>query len=900
MTVDSNIILKDGTSISVKEFQESDSDRLKEFVESLSDSAIEGRFMQDLPRDLAFQLLKEDNTFAVIAIRNDKVVGHGAIYHKKQGKNPGVAEMAVVISDEYQSQGLGTSLLGLMTEYSARMGVTEIKAYLSPENYKMIGVLKGLGFPVETQAGPGAIEVRFPPSLLPEAINTFEHRDAISAVNAVKFFLEPKSVAIIGASGNRNAIGGQLFYNFIEGNYQGSIYPVNPTRSSVQGIKTFKSVLDIPDPVEVAFIVVPFKEVINVVTECGKKGVKGLVIISSGFSEVGGEGIKRQLELMKICTDYGMRVIGPNCMGVANTSNEVSMNGQFSPFAPKQGRISFLSQSGALGIAVIDLTSKLGLGLSSFVSVGNKADISGNDLVQYWEQDKNTDVILMYLESFGDPVKFSRIARRVTRKKPIIVVKSGRFSAGFRATQSHTGALLSASDVTVDALLKQNGVIRGETLDDMFDVASVLACQPVPKGNRVAIVTNAGGAGILAADACEANGLKVPELAPETQKRLKEVLPSYAGTKNPVDMSAAGGIDSYEKVLDIIVNLDYIDSIIVIFIPPMVMDNSTVAAKILNASKKANGNKTIVSVFMASRGITDMLQGDGVRVPSFPFPEDAAAALALATEYGKWKYSPESKEREIEVKDRDEVKAIISSAIEARRDWLSYDEASSILENYGIPVVKTVVAKNPEEIRQKIEKFSDNVVVKAYGPKLIHKSDMGAVKLNVLPLKAGDVAEDMLHSLQKMGVEVDYFVVQEMIPQGTEMIVGSTMDPSFGPVVVAGMGGKLVELLNDISIKLAPLTEKDADDMISSLRTSKILSGYRGEKAKDVESYKDIVLRVSKLVSDNPEIIELDLNPVLVMDEGSGSKVVDFRIRVSLPGITIPFVAKSVSREAGH
>ncbi|MGC8546835.1 MAG: GNAT family N-acetyltransferase [Thermoplasmata archaeon] len=893
MSINSNIVLKDGTSVLIRECRDDDIEKLKEFVNSLSDSSIEGRFMQKIPRDLALELLRKDKTLSIVAIRNDKIIGHGAIYQKGTGS----AEIAILVSEDYQSKGLGTSMLGLLTEYSIRSGVYEVKSYVSPQNYKMIGVLKNLGFPVESEAKPGVLEVRFPPSSLPEAIDKFEHRDAISAVNAVKFFLEPKGIAIIGASGDRNAIGGQLFFNLIESDYQGPIFPVNPSREFVQGIKTYKSILDIPYPVDVAFIVVPYQFVNNVARECGQKGVKGLIIISSGFSEVGGDGVKRQQELMKICSDYGMRVIGPNCMGVANTDPKVNMNGQFSPFKPRRGRISFLSQSGALGIAVIDITNKLGLGMSSFVSVGNKADISGNDLIQYWEQDANTDVILMYLESFGNPTKFSRIAKRVSKTKPIIVVKSGRFGAGFRATQSHTGALLSASDVTVDALFKQSGVIRAQTLDEMFDLAALLSSQPVPKGNRVAIVTNAGGAGILAADACEAQGLKVPELTEETQRKLREFLPPIASVKNPVDMSAAAGPEGYEKVLDVLKDTDYIDSIIVIFIPPVVMDQSVVSSKILSASKRIDGKKTIASVFMAYRGVPDILIGEGVKIPSFPFPEDAASALAKATEYGKWKYSPLSKPRDIKVKDREEVKAIISNGLKNKDGWLTYDEASRILQNYGIPVVKTIIAKTPEEIRSKVATIEGNVVVKAYGPKLVHKSDMGAVKLNVLPLKAGDVAADMLNSLKNIGVEVDYFVVQEMIPEGIEMIVGSSLDPSFGPVVVTGMGGKLVELLKDISIRLAPVSENDADEMISELKTSKVLYGYRGGIVADVEAYKDIITRISSLVYENPEIMELDLNPVLVMEKGKGAKVVDFRIRVGVASKNIPFVAKNLIKE---
>ncbi|MEM3312846.1 MAG: GNAT family N-acetyltransferase, partial [Thermoplasmatales archaeon] len=564
----SSIILRDGSLVVVRDYIDSDLDKIKDFVDSLSDATIQGRFMQVTPKEAVLRALIKNEWKTIIALRNDKIIAHGALYKG----NEGFAEIGIIVSDNFQSMGLGTAMLGLLAEEAVRSGVKEIRSFVSPENYKMISALKSMGFAVESEAKPGAVMVRFSPSSLPEAIRNFDNRDSLSAINAVKFFLEPKSIAVIGASSDRTSIGGQLFFNLLESNFNGQIFPVNPNHEFVQGIRAYKSIRDIEYPVDVAFIVVPADVAIKVAEECGEKGVKGLVIITSGFSEIGDVGKKRQEQLSRICTKYGMRVIGPNCMGVVNNSDRVRLNGQFSPFKSIKGRISFLSQSGALGIAVFDITTRLGLGLSSFVSVGNKEDISGNDLIQYWENDEGTDVILLYLESFGNPVKFSRIARRITKKKPIIAVKSGRYKAGFRATQSHTGALLATSDITVDALFKQSGIIRTDTLDEMFDVAVLLANQPVPKGNRVAILTNAGGAGILAADACEAHGLEVPDLKESTKEELRKILPDIASVKNPIDMTAGVQAEMYEKSLEILGRDDSIDSIIVIFILPVVLD----------------------------------------------------------------------------------------------------------------------------------------------------------------------------------------------------------------------------------------------------------------------------------------------------------------------------------------
>lgn len=891
MIAPSNVILRDGSSVTVREYADSDYDKLKDFIYSVSDNSIVGRFMDKIPREEALESLLRKGSLSLIGIRGEKIVAHGSVCNN----NDNSAEIGIIVSDAFQSGGLGTAILDLLAEFAFRSGVNEIRSYVSPENYRMISVMKNLGFAIESEVKPGTILVKFSPSLLPEAIEHFENRDAVSAVNAVKIFLEPKSVAVIGASNNKNSIGGKLLSNLIEDGFKGPIFPVNPTHDSVQGLKCYKAISDVESKIDVAFVVVHADLVAKVADECGRAGVRGLVIISSGFSEVGEEGKKRQEVLSRICEEYGMRVIGPNCMGVVNTSDRVSMNGQFSAFKSMKGRIAFLSQSGALGIAIIDITSKLGLGMSSFVSVGNKEDISANDLVQYWENDENTDVILFYLESFDNPVKFSRVARRVTKKKPVVAVKSGRSKAAFRATQSHTGALLEASDVTVDALFKQSGVIRAETLDDMFEITSVLAHQPIPKGNRVAILSNAGGAGILAADACESNGLRVPEFSNETKEKLRSILPPIAGIRNPVDMSAAVGPEGYEKALDILGKLDEIDSIIIIFIPPIIMDQNIVGSRIINAAKRIGKSKTLVSVFMAYRGVPETLKGEGVTIPSFPFPEDAAYALSRAVEYGKWKYAETRKVRNIEVGE-ELVKATISKALAQNREWLSYEESNEILTSYGIPTVKTVSAKDATELKKKIGDWTGKVAIKAYGPKLIHKSDVGAVKLGIDAQESVKETEKMISSLNERGYQVDYAIVQEMVPEGIEMIAGSTHDPIFGPLVVAGMGGKLVELIRDISTRLAPVSDIDTEEMLSELKTSQVLYGYRGGMVADVNSYRDIIFRVSKLVYDNPEILELDLNPIIVLEESQGSKAVDFRIRVGASSNEVTFAAKSIMK----
>jgi len=580
-------------------------------------------------------------------------------------------------------------------------------------------------------------------------------------------------------------------------------------------------------------------------------------------------------------------------MGIVNTEVNVSLNGQFSPYKPIPGKIGFLSQSGALGIAIIEYASRLGLGMSTFVSVGNKADISGNDLMQYWESDENTNLILLYLESFGNPRKFSRIARRVGRKKPIIAVKGGHSIAGFRATQSHTGALVAASDVTVDALFRQAGVIRTDVLVEMFDVAALLTTQPVPKGDRVAIITNAGGAGILAADTCEDLGLQVIELSNETQAALKDFLSSAAGVRNPVDMIASASSSDYARAIRLVAGDPNVDALIVIFIPPMALRPEEVAVEILMAARDLDGRIPIISTFMASHGAPEILSDGQIRIPSYPFPEAAARALARATQYGKWLASPEGNTPVITDLRREEAAAIVAHALREGGRWLTLEETEVLLSCYGIPLVKTLHVTTPEEAGQVALEMGGKVVLKAVVPGLIHKTEAGAVRLALAGIEETRLAaEEMLKLLEAAGLKVSGFIIQPEVPTGIEMFVGVTHDLVFGPIVVCGAGGVLVELLKDVTVRITPLTDQDAKEMIRSLKTFPLLGGYRGGPRYDVVALEQVILRVGAMVEDIHEIGELDLNPVMVLPEGQGVSLVDARIRITEILPPLPFGAK--------
>lgn len=896
---EADVTLRDGSLVHIRPARSEDRERIAEFLSGLSVETRALRFLSggvDLERE-AQAMATDSDRFALLAFRDERVIAH-AMYVVQSAEE---AESSVVVADAYQKRGLGTILLGQLAEAAYSSGITVLQANVAPHNYRMIQVLRDLGYPTELGSEAGAIRVTFPTSPSPEAVEHFERREAEAAVAAMKAFFNPRGAAVIGASRERGTIGGELFRHLIEGEFQGPVYPVNPHATVVQSVPAYRSVLECPGPVDLAIIVVPARAVVDVARECAQKGVQGLVVISAGFAEADEVGASLQQELTEVCRKAGMRLIGPNCLGIVNTDPEVRLNAQFAPFHPQHGSIGFLSQSGALGIAIIDHANQLGLGMSTFVSVGNKADISGNDLIQYWEEDDQTDVMVLYLESFGNPRKFARIARRIARNKPIIAVKSGRTSAGFRASQSHTGALVSASDVTVDALFRQSGVIRTDSLGELFDVAGFLATQPVPEGDRVAIITNAGGAGILAADACEAYGLQVPELAGETQDSLREFLSPAAGLRNPVDMIASVGASDYGRAIRTVAGDPDIDAMIVIFVPPIAVRPGEVAQEILAAGSELERRIPIVSNFLATHGLPETLAHGEYRVPSYPFPEAAARALARAAEYGRWRAAPQGNIPQFSDVRRDQAAALVARALEdegvAQAEegrWLTAGETEDLLRAYGIPLVETRRAATPQEAAAAAIELGEPVALKGVAPGLLHKTEAGAVRLGIQPSEVEAAAGRMAEELEQQGMTLEAYLVQPIMRSdtGVEMLIGVTHDPIFGPVVACGAGGVLVELVKDVAVRVTPLTDREARGMLRSLKTFPMLEGYRGGPPADVEALEETLLRVGALVEDIPEVAELDLNPVMALPEGEGVAIVDARVRVAKASPPLPLGAK--------
>ena len=602
-----------------------------------------------------------------------------------------------------------------------------------------------------------------------------------------------------------------------------------------------------------------------------------MVVISAGFAEVGPEGAERQRQLLEICREAGMRLVGPNCLGVVNTAPDARLNATFAPRMPASGNVGFISQSGALGLAFMELSGDRNLGLSSFASVGNRADITANDLLEYWESDPGTDVALLYIESFSDPRRFSRVAPRVGRTKPVVVVKSGRSQAGARATSSHTGAMLAASDVTVDALFEQAGVIRTDSLAEMLDVASLLANQPLPEGRRVAVLTNAGGPGIMCADACEASGLELPTLPEEIQELLREFLPPEASLGNPVDMIATATGEQYRQAIAALAAWDGIDALVVIFMRPLLTRAEDVAEAVRSAAGEMARPIPVQAVFMSERDRAAMATTEGI--PTHLYPEDAARALGRVMRHVRWRARPVRQPPRFSDTREDEATAVIAEALESGGEWLGMDEVARLLDCYAVAMPQWRTAFDPAAAGRAATEIGGRVALKAQGPEIVHKTELGAVRVGLAGAAAvAQAAAQMDGSLAGAGVERRSFAVQSMVESGVELLVGIVNDAAFGPVLACGAGGTRAELLKDVAVRICPLNADDASEMIRSLAIYPLLTGFRRETPVDLGALEELLLRVSAMVDSHHEIVELDLNPVIARPDGA--LAVDARIRV--------------------
>ena len=695
---------------------------------------------------------------------------------------------------------------------------------------------------------------------------------------AESVFLSPKSIAVIGASDKEGSVGRAITSNIMKG-YKGTVFPISPTRDKVFGKKAYKSVLDVPKSIDLAVIVTKNQIVPAVLEECGKKKIKGAIVITAGFKEVDEEGAKLEQKLKDIAKKYSIQVIGPNCLGVMNLDPKTMMNSTFLKITPKSGEIALISQSGAICAALVEDASAQGIGFSAVLSMGNKADMSEIDILKILAEHKQTKVIVMYLEDMGNGQEFLKVCKQITKKqkKPVLVLKSGRSPEGARAAMSHTGALMG-SDEIYDALLKQSGAIRVDTMEELFDYATAFSKQPLPEKGELVIVSNAGGPAIISTDSCSKLGIKMAKIE-EISSKIDAVIPPWGSSRNPVDIVGDADFNRFENVLNEVLQHKNVGSVISMCTPSATLDYDKLAEVIVKMSKKYK--KTMLASLMGlDEGITNreiLADGD---IPYYTYAEGSIRALKAMLRFVDWIKTPSGKITKFTV-NKSKAKKIFDQVKKEKRTSLLEEEGQEILRAYGFPLPKSILAKNEKDAVKSARKIGYPVVLKIASPQIIHKSDAGGVKVNLTNDKDVTTSfREIVKNAKKYNkkAEIKGVLVNEMIKGGKEMIIGSKLEPGFGPVVMLGMGGIYVEILKDVTFKLAPMTDVESNDMISSIKTKKLLEGVRGEKPSDLKKLSECIQRLSQLVTDFEEIKELDMNPVLVMEKGKGCKILDVRI----------------------
>ncbi len=694
--------------------------------------------------------------------------------------------------------------------------------------------------------------------------------------------MKPKSVAVIGASTKPKTIGSELMQRLRDYKFNGKIYPVNPKGGIIEGFQAYTSIEEVPGEVDLAVIVVNAKFVLDTIDQCHRKGVKGLCIITAGFKETGAEGAEMEKQLLAKVKEYGMRCVGPNCLGVLNTHPDVMMDATFAESLPIRGDIGFVSQSGALGGGILNILKDLNLGFSQFVSIGNQADINAETMLEYWENDDDVKQILLYMESIKNPQNFRKLATRITKKKPILALKSGRSAAGASAASSHTGSLAGA-DKAAAALLKQSGVIREFSLKNLFANAKAFSNCPIPKGNRVAIITNSGGPGIMATDAiCEA-GMKMAPITDETKAKLRSFLPSAASVKNPIDMIASAPIEHYMQTLETVIADENVDMIMVIYLPFLGLKDIDVAEALMKI-KAQNPTKPILGVFMTTNDFFTKISNMEVNMPFYMYAEEAAEALCRLDQQRQWMEKPAGKIPCYDV-DRNKVCDIIKKSISEERDQLTTLESIDVLQAYGIRACKYGLATNIDEVVNLGNSIGYPVVMKMTSKTTSHKTDVGGVVVNIRSEEQlRNEYNALLKRLEEKGLleGLEGVIIQEMVKGSREMVCGIATDPQYGPMMMFGLGGVFVEVMKDVTFRIAPLTDEDAMDMITSVKAYKLLQGARGTTPANINQIQETLLRLSQLVNDFKFIDELDINPLLISEKTGEGIAVDGRIKVRI------------------
>lgn len=846
---EADVLLKDGRVAQMRPIRPDDADKLIAFYSRVSDESKYFRFFAPYPtlsaKDVKrFTTVDHDRRVAFVVTLHDDIIAVG----RYEAETEDEAEVAFLVEDAHQGRGVGQLLLEHLAQAGRERGIRRFTADVLPANARMLQIFREMGYHVDGMVEEGVQRLAFRIDPTDSAMGVMRAREQRAEAASIERIFTARSIAVVGASRRQDSIGLTMVRNLVLGGYHGSVYAVNSSAEAVSGLPSYKSVQDVPDDVDLAIVAVPSESVADVVLDCAAKGVHGLIVISAGFADVGPEGRKRQRALVNLSRSYGLRLIGPNCLGVINTAPDVQLNASLAPFMPPQGRVGFFCQSGALGTAILESVARRGLGLSTFVSAGNRADVSGNDLLQYWQEDDATEVVLLYLESIGNPRKFSRIARRVSHTKPIVAVKSGRSTQGVPV--GHAVKQSAAPQAAVDAMFRQAGVIQVDTLDEMFDVAQLLAHQPLPSGNRIAVVGNSDAMALLIMDAATEAGLQTAE---------------------PVSLGAEAGADDFEIAIETALASDDVDAIMVVYIPPLNTSGEEVANVLAAVGEQSD--KPIVSTFLGTEGVpellrvTDLQGGSAGRgsVPSYAAPESAVRALARVVGYAEWA-ARDHGEFHIALDHRTgDARALVRQVLAAapRGALLSTEQVHALLACYGIDLWTWINVHSREEAIAAGEKLGWDVVLKAGSEHLRARPDLEHVWRGITTPDAMGVAWDSLTGWTGMRADTQFFV-QRSAPDGIPVSFSVTEDPLFGPLVSFGLAGAPSELLGDRSYGIPPLTDVDAAEMISNLRAAPLLYGYRGSEPVDVDAVRDVIQRLAAMKDDLPEIAELDLEPVLV------------------------------------
>ncbi|MGW1344474.1 bifunctional acetate--CoA ligase family protein/GNAT family N-acetyltransferase [Kribbella sp. NPDC002412] len=868
-----DVLASDGSVVRIRPVRADDEPALGAMNERVSDRSMYLRFF-GISRSMADEhmhhlVADHDGHVALVAEYDDRVVGVASY----EPLRPGEAEMAFLLEDSVQGRGIGTLLLEQLAATARENGVQRLRADTLAENAGMLRVFADSGFEQVRRLESGVVELVLDTAYRPSTLERMADRERAAEDRSLHRVFAPRAVAVIGAGRTPGGIGHEVLQNLVRGNFTGPVYAVNPHTDRVAGLPSYPSVEDVPGFVDLAVIAVPAEQVRHVLGSCGAKGVAGAVVLTAGFSELGTAGHAAQQEILEVARRHSIRLIGPNCIGLVNTDPAVNLNATFAEVSPTPGALAIAAQSGAVGVAVLDQAGRSGLGVSEFVSLGNKVDVSGNDLLLHWWGDPRTAVIGLYLESFGNPRKFGGLARLVGRTKPILVVKGGRSAGGRRAGASHTAAA-ATPETAVDALFAQSGVLRMDTLEELVETARVLAALPLPRGRRLAVVGNAGGAGVLAADAAGRLGLDLPELSDAVQRELMGL--GAVGSVNPVDLGAAASPSSLGRALHLIADSGEVDAVLVNYAATRAGHVDEIYDAIAQ-SAAGSGLPILVNCVGALDAAPEIVVVGGRRLPVFPFPESAVRALAHAVRYAEWRARPQGAVPELARVDAAGARAVVRDFLGNRPEggWVDQVEVGRLLQCAGVAAIPVTGVSTRAEAIRVAKSIGYPVALKTASPTALHKTDIGGVRIGLADqLQLAAAYDEVTAAAQDPNV-----VIQAMAPSGTELLVGVVRDPLFGPLVMAGSGGVLTDLLADRQWRGLPLTDLDAADMVRSLRCAVLLAGYRGAEAADQAAVLDVIHRIAWLAELVPELAELDINPLIA--GAAGAFAVDVRMRLT-------------------